>query len=129
MIDMLHTNLVKQLVRLMKGKTFQRVEEFQREGEEQHNAMNDDSSDDDDDDDDDEDYHVPHNWSGYDFAKLSVNEGEAVPWEYKQNEVCIGSVYANSDNMKEAIKCWSTLSLQRLFKVVKSSPRTMTCVV
>ena len=39
------------------------VEEFQREGEEQHNAMNDDSSDDDDDD----DYHVPHNWSGYDF--------------------------------------------------------------
>ena len=29
------------------------VEEFQREGEEQHNAMNDDSSDDDDDDDED----------------------------------------------------------------------------
>ena len=28
------------------------VEEFQREGEQQHNAMNDDSSDDDDDDDD-----------------------------------------------------------------------------
>ena len=56
------------------------VEEFQREGEQQHNAMNDDSSDDDDDD----DYHVPHNWSGYDFSKLSVNEGEAVPWEYMQ---------------------------------------------
>ena len=87
------------------------VEEFQREGEQQHNAMNDDSSDDDDDDDDD--YHVSHNWSGYDFSKLSVNEGEAVPWEYMQNEVCISSVYANSDNMKEAIKCWSTLSLQR----------------
>ena len=68
--------------------------------------MNDDSSDDDDDDDD---YHVPHNWSGYDFSKLSVNEGEAVPQEYRQNEVCIGSVYANSDNMKEAIKRWSTL--------------------
>lgn len=31
------------------------VEEFQREGEQQYNAMNDDSSDDDD------DYHVPHN--------------------------------------------------------------------
>ena len=41
----------------------------------------------------------------------------------KKNEVCIGSVYANSDNMKEAIKRWSTLSLQRQFKVVKSSPR------
>ena len=80
--------------------------------------MNDDSSDDDD------DYHVPHNWSGYDFSKLSVNEGEAVSWEYRQNEVCIGSVYGNSDNMKEAIKCWSTHSLQRQFKVVKSSPRT-----
>ena len=98
------------------------VEEFQREGEEQHNAMNDDSSDDD--DDDDEDYHVPHNWSGYEFSKLSVNEGEAVSWEYRQNEVCIGSMYANSDNMKEAIKRWSTLSLQRQFKVLKSSPRT-----
>ena len=84
------------------------VEEFHREGEQQHNAMDDDSS-----DDDDDDYHVPHNWSGYDFSKLSVNEGEAVPWEYRQNEVCIGSVYANSDNMKETIKHWSTLSLQR----------------
>ena len=94
------------------------VEEFQREGEQQQNAMNDDSSDDDD------DYHVPHNWSGYDFSKLSVNEGEAVPCEYRQNEVCIGSVYTNSDNRKEAIKHWSTLSLQRQFKVVKSSPRT-----
>ncbi|KAG2572282.1 hypothetical protein PVAP13_7KG148755, partial [Panicum virgatum] len=75
------------------------VEEFQRE------AMNDDSSDDDDDNDDD--YHVPHNWSGYYFSKLSVNKGEAVPWEYRQNEVCIGSVYGNSDNMKETIKRWS----------------------
>ena len=65
MIDMLHTNLVKQLVRLMKGKNIPEiVEEFQREGEQQHNAMNDDSS-----DDDDDDYHVPHNWSGYDFSK------------------------------------------------------------
>ena len=43
--------------------------------------MDDDSSDDDDDDDD---YHVPQNWSGYDFSKLSVNEGEAVSWEYKK---------------------------------------------
>ena len=57
------------------------VEEFQREGEQQNHAMDDDSSDDDDDDDD---YHVPHNWSGYDFSKLSVNEGEAVSWEYKK---------------------------------------------
>ena len=78
--------------------------------------MDDDSSNDDDDD------HVPQNWSGYDFSKLSVNEGESVSWEYKKNEVCIGW-YANSDNMKEAIKRWSTLSLQRQFKVVKSSSR------
>ena len=68
--------------------------------------MDDDSS-----DDDDDDYHVPQNWSGYDFSKLSVNEDEVVSWEYRQNEVCISSVYANSDNMKEAIKWWSTLSL------------------
>ena len=47
------------------------VEEFQREGEQQNNAMNDDSS-----DDDDDNYHVPQNWSGYDFSKLSVNEVE-----------------------------------------------------
>ena len=33
-------------------------------------------------------------------------------------------MYANSDNMKEAIKCWSTHSLQRQFKIIKSSPRT-----
>ena len=56
------------------------------------------------------------------FSKLRVNEGEAVSWEYRQNEVCIGSVYANSDNMKKAIKRWSILSLQRQFKVFKSSP-------
>ena len=54
------------------------VEEFQREGEQQNHAMDDDSSDDDDDYDD---YHVPQNWAGYDFSKLSVNEGEAVSWE------------------------------------------------
>ncbi|KAG2617447.1 hypothetical protein PVAP13_3NG181079, partial [Panicum virgatum] len=72
------------------------VEEFQREDEQQNHAMNDDSSYDDDD--------VPQNWSRYDFSKLSVNKGEAVSWEYKKNEVCIGSLYANSNNMKEAIK-------------------------
>ena len=54
--------------------------------------MDDDSS-----DDDDDDYHVPQNCPGYYFSKLSVNEGEAVSWEYRQNEVCIGSVFANSD--------------------------------
>ena len=57
------------------------VEEFQREGEQQNHAMDDDSSDDD-------DYYVPQNWPGYDFSKLCVNEGEAVPWEYRENEVC-----------------------------------------
>ena len=51
------------------------VDEFQREGEQQNHTMDDDSSDDDDDD------YVAQNWSGYDFSKLSVNEGETVPWE------------------------------------------------
>ena len=88
--------------------------------------MDDDSSDDDDDDDD---YHIPHNWSGYDFSKLRVNEGEAVSWEYRQNEVCIGSVYANSGNMKEAIKRWSPYLCKDSSKWSRAVREHMTCVV
>ena len=46
------------------------VNEFQREGEE--HVVDDSSSDDED------NYSVPQNWDGYDFTRLSVNDGQAV---------------------------------------------------
>jgi len=64
------------------------VEEFQRECEEQHNAMNDNSSDDD--DDDDEDYHVPHNWSGYRWGDVLFIDG--VIWSICMVHACLSPI-------------------------------------
>ena len=64
---------------------------------------------------------VPHDWSTYEFSNLSVHEREAVAWEYRENEVCLGALYRSGDDVKEAIKRWSTLSLQRQFRVLKRS--------
>lgn len=75
-----------------------------------------------DDGDDDVDNMVPGNWSNYDYSHLVVNEGESVSWEYNVNEVTIGAVYRSGDEVKEVVKRWSTLCLQREFRVHKSSP-------
>jgi len=56
------------------------------------------------------------------MSQLSVNEGETIPWEYGENAVRLGAMHGDSDQMKAVIKQWSTLCLQRQFKVVKSSP-------
>jgi hypothetical protein len=92
----------------------------QRELEADEHALEDDSSDDDYDDDDD---HVPLHWRNYNFSRCTVNTGENVPWEYTKNEVCVGAMYPSTAHLKDAVKQWSTLTLQREFRVVKSSPR------
>ena len=79
--------------------------------------MEDDSSDDED------GVQVPMTWPNYDFSQLTVNEGETNSWEYKENEVSLGACYGNLEDLKEAVKRWSTLCLQREFRVVKSSPK------
>jgi hypothetical protein len=58
----------------------------------------------------------------YDFSQLTVNPGVNMAWEYRENEVCEGALYANSRELKDAVKRWSTLTLNREFKVLKSSP-------
>jgi hypothetical protein len=90
------------------------VKHFERENEDHNNAMDDDSSG------DEEEHPIPHDWSSYDFSNLSMHEQEAILWEYWENEVCLGALYRI--DVKEAVRCWSTLSLQRRFRVVKSSP-------
>jgi hypothetical protein len=45
-----------------------------------------------------------------------------VPWEYTENEVCVGAMLPSTTHMKDAVKQWSTLTLHREFNVVKSSP-------
>ena len=78
-------------------------------------ALEDDSSD------DEEDDIIPSDWESYDFSQLSVNPGVNVAWEYKENELSVGAVYANSGELKDAVKRWSTLVLNREFRVLKSS--------
>jgi len=92
------------------------VARFERENDDHTHAVDDDSSE------DEKESHVPHDWSTYEFSNLSVHEREAVAWEYRENEVCLGALYRSGDDVKEAIKRWSTLSLQRQFRVLKSSP-------
>ena len=57
------------------------------EGEEANGVVDDDSSDEED------AYPVPSNWSNYDHSTLQINVGENIPWEYRENEVCVGALY------------------------------------
>jgi hypothetical protein len=65
---------------------------------------------------------VPRDWDSYNFTQLSVNAGENVAWEYRENAVSVGVMYKSAVEVKDAMKRWSTLTLQREFRVVKSSP-------
>jgi hypothetical protein len=42
--------------------------------------------------------------------------------EYRENVVSVGAMYKSEVEVKDAVKRWSTLILQREFRVVKSSP-------
>jgi hypothetical protein len=101
------------------------MRQYQRELEADERALEEDSSDDDydDDDDDESEDHVPLHWRNYDFSWCTVNTGENVPWEYTENEVCVGAMFPSTVHLKDAVKQWSTFTLQRDFRVVKSSPR------
>jgi hypothetical protein len=72
--------------------------------------------------DDEDDPLVPRDWDSYNFSQLSVNAGENVAWEYRENAVSVGAMYKSTVEVKDAVKRWSTLTLQREFMVVKSSP-------
>jgi hypothetical protein len=45
-----------------------------------------------------------------------------VTWEYRENAISVGALYKSAVEVKDAVKRWSTLTLQREFRVVKSSP-------
>jgi hypothetical protein len=93
------------------------MRQYQRELEADERALEEDSSDDDDED------HVPLHWRNYDFSRCTINTGENVPREYTENEVCAGAMYLSTAHLKDAVKLWSTLTLHRKFRVVKSFPR------
>jgi hypothetical protein len=99
------------------------MRQYQRELEADERALEEDSSDDDYDDDDESEDHVPLDWQNYDFSRCTVNTGENVPWEYTENEVCVGAMFPSNAHLKDAVKQWSTLNLHREFRVLKSSPR------
>ena len=97
------------------------IEQMEREDEE-GNGVEDGDCDDDNDDDDAVEHMVPGCWSNYDHSQFVVNEGESVRWEYNVNEVTVGAIYRSGEEVKEAVKRWSTMCLQREFRVHKSSP-------
>jgi hypothetical protein len=45
-----------------------------------------------------------------------------VAWEYRENEISEGALYANSGELKDGMKRWSTLILNWEFRVLKISP-------
>jgi hypothetical protein len=71
---------------------------------------------------DEDDPLVPRDWDSYNFSQLSVNPGENVSWEYRDNTIFVGAMYKSAVEVKDAVKRWATLTLQREFRVVKSSP-------
>jgi hypothetical protein len=93
---------------------------YHRELEADERAMEEDSSNDDYDQSEDD---VPWDWQNYDFSQCTVNRGENRPWEYTENEVTVGAMYPSTTHVKDAVKQWSTLTLHREFRVVKSCLR------
>jgi hypothetical protein len=86
------------------------------EADEDERGLEEDSSDDED------DPLVPRDWESYNFSQLFINPGENVSWEYRDNKVSVGAMYKSAVEVKDAVKRWATLTLQREFGVVKSSP-------
>jgi hypothetical protein len=71
---------------------------------------------------DEDDPLIPRDWDSYNFSQLSVNAGENVAKEYRENAVSVGAMYKSAIEVKDAVKRRSTLTLHREFRVVKSSP-------
>jgi hypothetical protein len=46
-----------------------------------------------------------------------------VHWKYTENEIIEGAMYPSTAHVKDAVKQWSTLTLHREFRIVKSSSR------
>jgi hypothetical protein len=84
---------------------------FEMEANGDERGLEEDSSDDED------DPLVPRDWDSYNFSQLSVNAGENVAWEYRENVVFVGTMYKSAVEVKDAVKRWSTLTLQREFRV------------
>jgi hypothetical protein len=61
--------------------------------------------------DDEDDPLVPRDWDSYNFSQLSVNTGENMAWEYRENAVSVGAMYKSAVEVKDAVKRWSTLTL------------------
>ena len=95
------------------------LRQYEREFEDDERALEEECSAD---EDEEHDEHVPRDWQNFDFSQFSVNDGENVPCEYRENEVCVGGMYPTTEHVKDAVKRWSTLNLHREFRVLKSSP-------
>jgi hypothetical protein len=54
--------------------------------------------------DDEDDPLVPRDWDNYNFSQLSVNPGENVAWEYRENVVSVGTMYKSAVEVKDAVK-------------------------
>jgi hypothetical protein len=76
--------------------------EMEIEGDER--ALEEDSTND---EDDGHDEHVPRDWQNYDFSRLTINVGENVSWECRENEVLVGAMYPTSEHLKDVVKRWA----------------------
>jgi hypothetical protein len=92
------------------------MRQFNAKIDDYEGALEDDSSDDED------ESIMPTDWESYDFSHLTVNPGVNVAWEYRENELSEGALYAHLGELKDAVKRWSTFTLNREFRVLKSSP-------
>jgi hypothetical protein len=99
------------------GKVSEEVlRQYEMKTNEDERGLEEDSSDDKD------DPLVPRDWDSYNFSQLAVNPGENVSSEYRDNKVSVGAMYNSAVAVKDAVKRWATLPLQREYRVVKSSP-------
>jgi hypothetical protein len=60
---------------------------------------------------DEDDPLVPRDWDSYNFSQLSINPGENVAWEYRENAVSVGAMYKSAVEVNDAVKRWFTLTL------------------
>jgi hypothetical protein len=73
------------------------LRQYEMEVDEDERGLEEDSSDDED------DPLVPRDCDNYNFSQLSVNPGENVSWEYRDNTVSVGVIYKSAVEVKDAV--------------------------
>jgi hypothetical protein len=96
-------------------------EDLEQDHHEQHGNSDEESGD----DDESNSGPIPSGWNQALLGGMCINDGHDSRWEYRQNEIRIGTMYRDKVELKNAVNLWG-MSTQRTFKTRVSCPQSYT---